>query len=186
MGPVIFNTKRLIGRRLLASDVPALLEVYGDADAMRWVGDGQPLTREDCKRWVEVTAGNYRSRGYGMSAIVEHESNRVVGFCGLVHPDNQPEAELKYAFGRPSWGRGYATEAARAMLAYAHGVIGLSRVIATVYPENLPSRRVLLKAGLKHASSLPGEDGRVFLYFVSEAATHGDETMPGDAMRRGA
>lgn len=175
MGRVIFNAKRLVGRHLLASDVPALLEVYGDADAMRWVGDGQPLTREDCKRWIEVSAGNYRSRGYGMSAIIEHGSNRVVGFCGLVHPDNQPEAELKYAFGRSSWGRGYATEAARAMLAYAHGPVGLSRVVATVYAENLPSRRVLLKAGLKHTSSLSTEDGRVVLCFVSEAATRRDE-----------
>ncbi|MEZ0471497.1 GNAT family N-acetyltransferase [Luteimonas salinilitoris] len=169
MGRIIFSTKRLIGRHLLTSDVPALLDVYGDADAMRWVGDGQPLTQEDCKRWVEVSARNYRSRGYGMSAIVAHESNVVVGFCGLVHPDNQPEAELKYAFGRSSWGRGYATEAARAMLAYAHGPVGLCRVIATVYPENLPSQRVLLKAGLKHTSSLPTEDGKVVLCFLSEA-----------------
>jgi RimJ/RimL family protein N-acetyltransferase len=168
MGRIMFSTERLTARHLVASDVPALFEVYGDADAMRWVGDGQPLTREDCQRWIDVSARNYRTRGYGMSAIVQREANRVIGFCGLVHPDNQPEAELKYAFHRSNWGYGYATEAARGTLAYAHTSLGISRVIATVYPENLPSQRVLLKAGLTQASSFSAEDGGMVLCFVSE------------------
>ena len=113
----IFETSRLLGRHLEPGDLGAMLEVYGDADAMRWVGDGQPLEESQCARWLEVTENNYRLRGYGMSTLVERASGEVVGFCGLVHPGGQSEAEIKYALKRRYWGLGLATEAARAMLA---------------------------------------------------------------------
>jgi len=63
-----------------------MLAVYGDADAMRWVGDGEPITHEACVKWLEVTENNYRVRGYGMFALVNRKTQEVLGFCGLVHP----------------------------------------------------------------------------------------------------
>lgn len=144
----LFTTPRLRVRRLDAGDVDDLLAVYGDRDSMRWVGDGEPLDRPECLEWVRVTERNYAERGYGMSALVGAASGRVIGFCGLVHPGGQPEPELKYALRREFRGNGYATEAARAMLAYGAEAFGLRRVIATVAPENAASQRVLTKAGM--------------------------------------
>ena len=77
MSEAVFRTKRLTVRRLSSGDVEAMLSVYGDADAMRWVGDGQPLAREGCIKWVEVTLGNYQRRGYGMFALEEQEIGRA-------------------------------------------------------------------------------------------------------------
>ena len=83
-----------------------MLAVYGDAEAMRWVGDGTPLSPEECDRWLVVTAENYAKRGYGMFALVERETGAVVGFCGLVHFGGQAEPEIKYALLRCGLGPG--------------------------------------------------------------------------------
>lgn len=153
------ETRRLQLRPMGRLDVPDLLAVYGDAEAMRWVGDGRPITPAECEQWVEVTDRNFRVRGYGMFAVVERESSRVVGFCGLVHPGGQPTAELKYAFVRQAWGQGFATEAATALLRHAPEAFGLHEVIATAAPENEASHRVLLKTGMRREALRRNEDG---------------------------
>ena len=162
----LFRTARLIGRHLRESDVDALFAVYGDAEAMRWVGDGEPLTRAQCMEWVAVSERNYRTRGYGMSALVDRADGQTIGFCGLVHSAGQAEAELKYAFRREYWGRGLATEAAQAMLAYAQQELGLRHAIATAYPQNLASLRVLRKAGMHPAPTRTESDGTVICCFA--------------------
>lgn len=164
----LFDTPRLRVRRLSHDDLDALFAVYGDADAMRWVGDGQPLSRERCAEWIAVTQRNYALRGYGMSALVERGSGRIVGFCGIVHPGGQAQAEIKYALRREDWGRGLATEAAAGMLAYAARAFGLRRIVATAAPDNLASHQVLAKAGLRRAGLRRNEDGSDTQLFVWE------------------
>ena len=159
MAEVAFETPRLVARRLEPADREPMLAVYGDAEAMRWVGDGTPLTPEECERWLAVTAENYLRRGYGMFALVERASGEVVGFCGLVHFNGRVEPEIKYALRRSAWGRGLATEAARALLDYGASAHGLQSVIATVDPDNHASQRVLAKAGMQRGALRNDEDG---------------------------
>lgn len=106
MPDIIFETLRLTGRHIDSADLEALQLVYGDKDAMRWVGDSTAITPAECARWLEVTLDNYQRRGYGMTALVWRESGEVIGFCGLVHPGGQPEAEIKYALKTQSLGPG--------------------------------------------------------------------------------
>lgn len=163
---MLFETPRLQVRHLGLQDLDDLFDVYGDADAMRWVGDGHPLSRESCAEWVAVTERNYALRGYGMFAI-ERRGAGVVGFCGLVHPGQQPLAEIKYALRRDVWGQGLATEAARGLLAHGASAHGLREVMATAAPDNAASHRVLLKAGLRPAELRRNPDGsftQVFLW----------------------
>lgn len=165
-GRELFRTERLVVRAMTADDVDALFAVYGDADAMRWVDDGQPIEWEACLQWVEVTARNYATRGYGMSALVLGPGGPVIGFCGLVHPGGQAEAEIKYALLREHWGQGLATEAVRGMLAYGAEHFSLERVIATVDPDNAASQRVLAKAGLTLGETRQNDDGSSTLVLV--------------------
>ena len=109
---VAFETIRLIARRIESSDVASMQTVYGDADAMRRVGDGKPLSLAQCEKWIEITHRNYGLLGYGMFALGERDAGAVIGLCGLVHPGGQVDAEFKYAFSRQYWGKGFATEAA--------------------------------------------------------------------------
>lgn len=159
MSHFIFETQRLQCRQLIPEDPSSLVEVYGDAEAMRYVGDGSPLTEAEGKAWLKVTGNNYDKYGYGMFALLERATSRIVGFIGLVHPGGQREAEVKYAFLRTHWGQGLATEAVAALLEYGEHSHGLTHVIATVAPENLASQRVLTKVGMSKAELRDDEDG---------------------------
>ena len=159
VSPALFETERMRCRRWLPEDLDALFAVYADPEAMRWVGDGEPINRAACAQWMEVTLGNYARRGYGMFALEERSSGAAIGFCGLVHPGGQPEPELKYAFLKSHWGQGLASEAVPALLAHGWRAHGLGRVIATVAPGNLASQRVLLKAGMRPLPHRQNDDG---------------------------
>ena len=159
MNDIIFESQRLQCRRLVSKDLDALLEVYGDTEAMRWVDDGSPLTEAEARAWIQVTQNNYRKRGYGMFALEELATHKVIGFCGLVHPGGQPEAEVKYALLRTYWGQGLATEAVKELLNYGERRYGLTHIIATVDPDNLASQRVLTKVGMARTELRENEDG---------------------------
>ena len=159
MHVVAFTTERLLVRRWRDSDLKALRSVYGDADAMRWVGDGKPLTTEQCVKWFEVTRTNYERRGYGMFAVEQKATAEVIGFCGIVHPGGQAEPEVKYAYLRRYWGLGIATEALEGLLNYGHKVHDLRSIVATAAPANTISHRVLVKAGMERGVLRDNEDG---------------------------
>jgi RimJ/RimL family protein N-acetyltransferase len=156
---VVFATARLAARRLSYTDIDSLVAVYGDVDAMRWVGDGRAITRAECEEWVRVTLANYAERGYGMFALEDRATGSVIGFCGIVHPGGRTEAEIKYALRRSHWGRGLATEAVLGLLEYGARCLGLSRIMATTAPANVASHRVLLKSGLERGEPREDADG---------------------------
>lgn len=170
MGEAVFTTARLTVRRWTEQEIDGLLAVYGDADAMRWVDDGLPITREECERWVQVTFDNYARRGYGMFALERRDGRALVGYGGIVHPGGQVDAEVKYALLRACWGQGLATEAAAGLVAYGARQHGLRRIIATTAPENLASHRVLMKAGFERGELRREEDGTDTQVFVWQPA----------------
>ena len=169
MSTIVFQSNRLLCRLWIPEDFEPLLAVYSDPEAMRWVGDGQPITRGECEEWFKVTEANYAKRGYGMFSLVERDSGSVVGFAGLVHPGGQPEPEIKYAFLRTHWGVGLATEVVPRLLNYGATAHGLHHITATVAPGNLVSQRVLVKAGMALADQRSNEDGSTTLVFAWRA-----------------
>ena len=166
MTKLLFTSPRLSCRQLKDEDVAELLLVYGDVDAMRYVDDGEPLSGSEAVRWLEVTKTNYERYGYGMSALTERSSGELIGFCGLVHPGGQEEAEIKYALKRRYWGAGFATEAVQAMLEYGAKTHDLHHVIATTDPKNAASHRVLLKSGMTRGDLRLNGDGSYTQVFV--------------------
>jgi RimJ/RimL family protein N-acetyltransferase len=141
------------------------MAVYGDADAMKWVGDGNPLTETACQEWLNVTNRNYAKYGYGMFAVALKSESTVIGFCGIVHPGGQKEAETKYAYLRGFWGQGIASEALAGLIAHGIKTHSIRRMIATTSPENIASHRVLLKAGMVRGDLCTNEDGSLTQIF---------------------
>jgi [ribosomal protein S5]-alanine N-acetyltransferase len=159
MTDTVFTTPRLNVRRWRRADIDDLFGVYADAQAMRWVGDGRPITPAQCEQWLQVTRANYARRGYGMFALELRDTGLLAGFAGIVHPGDQLEAEVKYALHRAHWGRGLATEALQGLLAYGRDAHALRRIIATTAPQNHASHRVLVKAGLRRGVLRDDGDG---------------------------
>lgn len=156
---LIFTSERVRFRRWRDSDFASILAVYGDEDAMRWVGDGSPLNTEDATRWLGVTRNNYAKRGYGMFTIESVSTGEVIGFIGIVHPGDQLEAEVKYALARQHWGLGLATEALQGVVEYGVRAHQLTALIATTAPANVASHRVLEKSGFVRGELRTNEDG---------------------------
>jgi ribosomal-protein-alanine N-acetyltransferase len=160
-------TDRLQLRPYVIEDVPAVHAVlYGDAEAMRLIDGAVDL--EETRRRIQLYIDHHRSEGYAFWAVVERATGALVGEAGLIPFGGEgPDVELGYAFGRPYWGRGFATEAARAVLAEALGPLGLERVVAVTKPVNLASQRVLAKLGFVPAGRREVWDAEQ-LYYVYE------------------
>lgn len=141
------ETARLVLRPLIADDEDALAEVYCDAETMRWFP--APYTRERLRNKIAEQKDHYRS-GTGLLGIVRKDTGKLIGDCGIVwqEVEGSLEPEIGYRVNRDSWGHGFATEAARAMIEYAFEGLELDHVISLIRPGNMPSRRVAEKNGL--------------------------------------
>jgi RimJ/RimL family protein N-acetyltransferase len=112
---------------------------------MRHVGQGHAVDLAGAAAMVAEYAEHQRRHGFSFWAVVERASGELIGDAGLYRMGG--EVELGYTLGRAWWGRGYATEAARACLEIAFGELGLPSLIAVVDPANPASTRVLEKLG---------------------------------------
>ena len=152
----IATTERLALRHFHILDAEPMYRVFGDPEVMRF-GDGVQ-TKEWVDAWIRTCLERYyRTRGFGPYAVVERKSQAVIGYCGLFFfPDinGQPEVEVGYRLERSTWGRGYATEAARAVRDFAFGDLGMQRLIAIIDPSNTASIRVAEKIGMRRETEV--------------------------------
>lgn len=145
------ETPRLLVRHFVPEDAEALFNVHSNPNVAQWMGDGKPLTYERCVKWIEISLRNYQTQGFGASAVVMKSTDEFVGCCGLIYDLEgiEPETpEIIYSFEPCWWRQGLASEIVPAMLDYGLKHCGLQRILATIAPENLASRRVVEKAGM--------------------------------------
>lgn len=159
----ILETKRLTLMRQTIEDVPFLIDLWSDPEVTRYVGG--PREREWLKEAFEDTARNPFAEKYDLWVVVEKESGKPVGHCGLIDKEVEGRAEfdLCYFFAKSVWGRGYATEIGNELVNHARREFGLKRIIAMIDPANLGSRRVAEKLGLNIEREIvrPGDAPRV-------------------------
>lgn len=156
------TTARLLLRPLRRDDVDALAEVYQHPLVMRWIGS---RTREDVAREVGLQLEHQASLGWSFWAVEDRRTARMIGDCGLQPLEHRgPEVELGYDLHPDAWGRGLATEAARAVMEQAFGPLEIDRVIAVVKPDHVASQRVLEKAGLHPAGTRVAYGESMLLY----------------------
>ena len=160
-------TERLVLRPYEADDLEQLHAVlYSDIDAMRLLGGPRDLA--GTRFALERSMTQQEITGFSFWPVIERESGLLVGEAGLfpLSPDG-PDVALGYAFGARWWGRGYATEAARAVIAEAFGALGMGRLVAITREANLGSRHVLEKLGF-HMEGVRHVWGAEQLFFVLE------------------
>jgi len=152
---VILTTPRLLLRGMIAEDLEPLLSITSDPKVMAFVGDGHTLDRAATALWISNAGAALRAGSVGSRAVVLRETSQVIGWAGIIPAAVQGRVELIYGFGRAHWGRGYASEAAAALLeATEPGPID-----ATIDPENGASRRILEKLGFLAVGEEEDEHG---------------------------
>ena len=149
MNKILLQTERLQLREISHEDCNELLKIWGDAETMRLFP--KTLNREEMTVWIDRNLNRYKSYGYGLWAVIQKDGQQFVGDCGLMvqEVDGAEELEVGYHFNRNFWGLGLATEAARGCMDYAFNQLNRRRIISMIRPENLPSRRVAERNGLK-------------------------------------
>jgi [ribosomal protein S5]-alanine N-acetyltransferase len=145
---VILETSRLRLREFTPQDADALADVLGDPVAMQYYPAA--FDRKGVEEWIAQNLERYRRDGHSLWAMLLKGSGELIGDCGcaLQEVEGKNEVEIGYHVRRDLWGKGYATEAARACMDYAFTTLRAGRVISMIRPENAPSRRVAEKNGL--------------------------------------
>ena len=136
-------------------DAEPLFELWGNAEAMRFVRPASANVDEVRERLEGMLESNrsaeWSRNGWGIWALEEHESGRLVGLVGLFPLARKgPEIELAYHVVPSRWGRGYATEAGEAVLDAAWRETDLDHVVAVAFEENRASTRVMEKLGMTY------------------------------------
>lgn len=143
------ETMRLVIREFQDEDIPALYQLFSDAETMKYYP--APFSLLKTKEWVQRNQESYEKNGFGLWAVHLKDSKQCIGDCGLVAQvvDGEPEVEVGYHINKKYWSKGYATEAAQACTEYGFHQLGLQRLISIIDPKNTASIRVAEKNGFR-------------------------------------
>jgi len=154
--PVI-ETERLILRGHTLEDFPAFAAMWADPEVTRFIG-GSPLNEEDAwSKFIRI-AGHWSLFGYGFWALEEKSSGRRVGEAGILNmkrdmlPSFHGVPELGWGLLPEAHGKGYATEATKAIIAWGENHFGKVRMVCIIDPDNGPSLRVAERCGFKQVA----------------------------------
>ena len=139
-------TERLLLRAFRAADWDRFAMMESNPEVRRYRG-ANLLSREEAWSAMQLLLGQWALRGYGVFALAERNSNRFVGFAGVLHPPDWPEPELAYSLDQAFWGQGYAVEAAAAARDWAFANCGMERLASFILPDNARSVRVAQTLG---------------------------------------
>ncbi|MEO1082304.1 MAG: GNAT family N-acetyltransferase [Pseudomonadota bacterium] len=144
--PEQLETQRLLLRQFREEDWGDLHAYCSSTEATRFTF-GRELTEGDTWRALCSMLGHWQLRGYGPYALEEKEASKVIGVCGFWFPNDWPEPEIKWALAPEFWGRGYASEAARAVQSAGREHLPEVHLISLIHSENEPSKRLATAIG---------------------------------------
>ena len=151
------RTDRLLLRRWRAEDREPFARINADPEVMEFFVS--PMTREHSDAFAHRIEAEFVDRGFGPWAVEEIGSGAFIGYAGLSYQTFEasftPAFEIGYRLAKQSWGRGYATEAAREAVRYGFEQVGLAEVVSMTAVRNVRSQAVMNKLGMTRH---PGDD----------------------------
>jgi RimJ/RimL family protein N-acetyltransferase len=157
------RTERLLLRQWRDEDLEPFAELNADPETMRFFVS--PQARAESDAFAERSRQQIEDEGWGLWAVEVGGGAPFIGFVGLARPSFEahftPAVEVGWRLARGHWGHGYATEAARAALAYGFDELALDEIVSFTSPLNEPSRRVMERLGMSHDPADDFEHPRV-------------------------
>ncbi|MCB0076664.1 MAG: GNAT family N-acetyltransferase [Anaerolineales bacterium] len=166
---IILESERLILRHQRLDDLEALFALYADPDLRRYIPDA-PTTLEETREELAWHQHGHATRPeLGLWATILKADGTYLGRCGLLPwtLDGREEVEVAFLIAKSHWGRGLATEAARAIRDYAFTTLGLQRLICLIDPANRGSIRVAEKIGMTFERAGEDEMGPFLIYAMA-------------------
>jgi RimJ/RimL family protein N-acetyltransferase len=166
----VIETERLTLRRVTDADAEFILDLLNQPSFLRYIGDKGVRNTEDAIRYIQTgPVASYERFGFGLYLVELKETGLPIGMCGLLKRDVLPDVDMGFAFLPDYWSRGYAFEAASAVITHGREVFGLRRIVAITSIENRASIKLLEKLGLEFEGLItPSEElGEVRLFGIN-------------------
>jgi ribosomal-protein-alanine N-acetyltransferase len=163
----VLGTDRLVLRHLSMEDLDALAAIQADPLVMRYFTSG-PRSRVEVRRELERCMALQEQHGFSLWAAIDRLDGTLIGRCGLLPQSLQgrEEVEIAYLIDRSRWGLGLGTEAALAIRDHGFDCLGCDRLVSIIHRDNLASRRVAEKAGLRPERLIQFMKHRCWLYAI--------------------
>jgi RimJ/RimL family protein N-acetyltransferase len=145
----VIQCERLGLRELSLQDADFILRLLNEPGFLEFIGDKGVRTLEDAREYLSKgPLESYRRYGFGLYLVSLRSDRTPIGMCGLVKRDTLVDPDVGFAFLEEHWSKGYASEAAAAVLAYGRNTLGIERIVAITAIDNWGSIAVLEKIGL--------------------------------------
>lgn len=145
----LFESDRFYYREFDADlDAKTIYELNSDIEVIQYTGDPPFKSEQDAYKTLK-DYDHYKKYGYGRWAAIRKDDDVFVGWCGLKMNDDEI-LDIGYRFFKKFWGKGYATETAKASLKYGFEELNLEEIIGRAAKENIASIKVLEKLGMKY------------------------------------
>lgn len=170
--PII--TERLILRKLTLDDVDNIFLLDSNPDVMKYVGVPTATSKEESKKLVENILNQYEKNGTGRLAVIEKETNKFIGWSGIKLLTDEVNGfknvyELGYRFLPEFWGKGYATESARASLDLGFNQLNADKIYAYADVEHQSSNNILTKLGFENKGTFVDNGDNCYWYELEKS-----------------
>jgi RimJ/RimL family protein N-acetyltransferase len=146
----ILETDRLVVRHVTIDDAEFILGLLNEPSWLRFIGDKGVRTLDDARDYIlNGPIESYRRFGFGLYLTQQKSDETPIGLCGLLKRDALPDVDIGFAFLPAFWSKGFAHEAAAAVMEHGRTVLGLSRIVAITNPDNERSIQLLEKLGMR-------------------------------------
>lgn len=155
----VLETPRLTLRRFTADDAPFILELVNVPAFLRNIGDRGVRSLDDARAYIaNGPVASYERHGIGLWHVALRADGTPIGMCGLLKRDTLEHVDIGFAYLPAWWGKGYAREAAAAVMDYGTRTLAIAHIVAIVSPGNAASIRVLEHIGMTFERSLQLND----------------------------
>ena len=161
------ETGRLALRQFTTEDAAFILELLNEPSFLRFIGDKGVRTAADARGYLlQGPIDSYARNGFGLCLVALREDATPIGMCGLVKREALEHPDVGFAFLPDHWAKGYAFEAASAVLAHGRDVLKLTRILAITQTDNVSSIRLLQRLGLtrRGVMRMPPDEHEVALF----------------------
>jgi ribosomal-protein-alanine N-acetyltransferase len=160
---IIVETERLFVRQWVPDDWKRLRPLATDPRVLKYIGDGRPWSDERIRKFVNGGIEKTKTRGWILWPIIQTADAELIGFCGF-NDGYAPDVEIGWWLRPDYWGKGLATEAARAVMDYGFRTFKFPRLISVTQPENRQSIRIMEKLGMEFNCQFIGDGIELVCY----------------------
>jgi [ribosomal protein S5]-alanine N-acetyltransferase len=144
------ETQRLLLRRFTVDDAQFVLTLLNEPSFLRYIGDKKVRNLDDARQYIlNGPLASYEQHGFGLCVVELRESHTAIGMCGLLKREELPDPDIGFALLPDFWNKGFAFEAATAILDEAHERLKLQRILAITSLDNEASIDLLQRLGFR-------------------------------------